>query len=114
MSPDIRNRIVVILFVAGFLMILFSVAWMTLRQDRDFVMLSVDYTVLHSQTGFFCLGHALIYAPDGLEVFGSRPDGLHECSPDQSPLAGSWRGRNFLIRPIKGWHWEPVPNPPHR
>lgn len=67
----------------------------------------VEYSVLRSSTNFFCLGDTLIYAPNGLEVFGVPPKALHECTPSLNPIGGSEAGANFLLRPLQGWNWSP-------
>lgn len=93
----------VILLVAGLLLFFFP------KKD---ILVPVDLQTLRSSTGFFCLGEVLISAPDGLEVYGSVPRGLRECSPRPQPLAGASPEGNYVLNPRGGWIYLPSPPEP--
>ena len=57
--------------------------------------------------GFYCLGDTLIWAPNGLLVYGTVPESLQPCRPSANPLAGSWKGKNYVIETQGGWIWNP-------
>lgn len=103
-----RQKLFLVVALIAIAMI-FAIALVLHNLPRHDALVSIEMAVLRSQSGFFCLKDMLIYAPNGLEVYGRPPEALRECSPSPQPIAGSERGVNFLLRPVemKGWTWRP-------
>lgn len=106
-----QDRVLVYLFL-GAGVVLLVVGLVLFLFPKKEVLVPVDLHLLRSSTGFFCLGEVLISAPDGLEVYGSVPQALRECSPRAQPLAGASPEGNYVLNPRGGWIYLPAPPEP--